>query len=466
MTALDIGAYVLRLEVSSTSGEVVHEFLPVSLERNLPYPISSHGPDAIAPDVSGDLVVWEQASGDPATGSDVFAKDLRREREIAISERPGDQKLPRVSGRRISFLDRERFPGGEIGTCRLDAKAGRCDPILVATGPERRNTPVPSGDLIFWLEEAVGSSGPRVCDLRGGATACTPRPVATRPVRQFDLDVSGLRLVWRELLPSQGLWSCVLDPASDACPPQLVNGGASVGFAPSVSGTLFAWERFVTTPGQGIGEEVAICRLDPATGACPAQPVGAPTTGSPGADVSGNVVVWSAATGDEASAIYFCERDALSGSCPAQRVTGAAAGQQHPAISGRRIVFEDSRDGPPRIYGFDLPELLVHGARRVREGSWLQIAVLGRDPTGGPMALAAELPGGVPVQSLGMRFHQLGKGPGLLSWRPRRGAAGTYTVLLRGTTQGRLVTRESVQIEVVESSRRDRFQHEDGSGDE
>ncbi|HEX5066138.1 MAG TPA: S8 family serine peptidase, partial [Myxococcota bacterium] len=140
--ALDVGPFVLRLDVTSRAGELVREFLPVSLERNLPFAVSSLGPDAFAPDLSGDLAVWEQQSGLPDGARDVFAKDLRRGREIAVAEERGDQRFPRVSGKRIAFLDRALSAGGEIATCALDTRAGRCEPALVATGPERRSGPV------------------------------------------------------------------------------------------------------------------------------------------------------------------------------------------------------------------------------------------------------------------------------------------------------------------------------------
>jgi len=445
--ALDVGSYVLRLEVTSRSGEGVREFLPVSLERNPPIAVSPLGPAAFAPDLSGDVAVWEQQSGLPDGGRDVFAKDLRRGGEIAVAEQPGDQRFPRASGRRIAFLDREHFPGGEIATCTLAAR-GSCDVVHVATGRERRSGPVPSGDRLFWVEDAGSGASARMCELRRNTQGCTPVPVTDRPARPFDLDVSGLRLVWRELTPSPSVWTCLLDPASGACPARRVYGGAPFPFAPTLSGRLFAWERFSSFPGIGTGSEVQACRLDPATGACPAQSIGAPTPSAPGPDVAGDVIVWSAATGDEATAIFFCEHDPITGSCPVQRLTGAAAGQQNPAISERRVLFEDSRDGPSRIYGVELPDLVVHGARRVREGGFLHVLVAGHDPERAPMALAAELVSGAPVESISMRFQQLGRSIGLLSWRPRRGDAGSYTVQIRGTTTGQLVTRETLVIEV------------------
>jgi len=93
----------------------------------------------------------------------------------------------------------------------------------------------------------------------------------------------------------------------------------------------------------------------------------------------------------------------------------------------------------------------VHGNRRVREGAFLHLIVMGRDPEGEEMQLAAGLAGGAPVESVGMRFLEFGHGFGLLSWRPQRGDAGSYTVELRGTTVGRIVTRETLVIEVEEA---------------
>lgn len=85
--------------------------------------------------------------------------------------------------------------------------------------------------------------------------------------------------------------------------------------------------------------------------------------------------------------------------------------------------------------------------RRLREGEWLRVEIRGRGPSHEPMLFAAELEGGAPVESLGMRLRMHGH-RALLSWRPGPGAAGHYTVLLRGTAPGRLVTRETLEIAV------------------
>jgi len=450
--ALSDGPYVLRLDVTSRSGERVREFLPLSLERNRPFPISLEGVPAFAPDLSRELVAWEVAP-DPATGQrDVLARDLRRGTEILVATDPGDQRFPRVSGPRIVFLDRGREAGGEIATCVVQGRSGRCDAQHVATGPGPRSAPVVSGDRIFWLETDATGTSPRLCDLRRGPH-CNPRPVAVRPQRPFGLEVSGSRLVWRELAPAFSVWTCRLDPRSLACPAQLVNDDLSFQFEPAVSGEQIAFEQYGFFPDFGFGYQVHVCRTDPAGGACPTVPAGMPSVSEPTPAISGDTVVWSSGPQDAEPSIHFCEHDPVTRSCPAQRLTGSVAGQRAPAIDGRRVVFEDVRDGASRIHGFDLPDLAVRGARRLREGAMLRLEISARGPSREPLVFGAELASGAPVESLGMRLRPRRDGSALLTWQPAAGSAGVYTVVLHGTTPGRLVTRETLEIVVMEGRR-------------
>ena len=270
VAALADGPYVLRLQVTSRSGERVEEFAPLSIEHNHPTPVSSEGPPAFAADVSGRLVVFQsERPTEEDGGIDVFAADLRQGRELALTRAPGTQELPRVSGRRVVYRDLGSEPGGEIRSCVVDANASRCDDLAVAVGPGQRSAPVVSGPRIYWTERDAAGESPRLCDLSGGGPSCQERVVAVRPHAQIDLEVSGTRLLWRELDPVFSVWSCQLDPKSGACPAQLVNGDAFFQFAPALSGLLFAWEQFDAFPGFGFGNRVDLCRLDPVTGSCP-----------------------------------------------------------------------------------------------------------------------------------------------------------------------------------------------------
>jgi beta propeller repeat protein len=174
---------------------------------------------------------------------------------------------------------------------------------------------------------------------------------------------------------------------------------------------------------------------------------GEPSLSANAQDVSGDTVVWSSDAPGEPAALFFSEHDPVAPPCPAQRLTGSAAGARNPAIDGRRVVFEDERDGPTRIYALELPDLLVLGDRRVREGQLLLLAVFGRDPEGTHLGLSAQLSDGTPVESLGMRFAQR-HGAALLLRRPGASSSGRPAVRFEGEAANGLVTRQTVELTV------------------
>jgi hypothetical protein len=315
----------------------------------------------------------------------------------------------------------------------------------VATGPGERSAPVVSGARVFWTESDANGESPRLCDLSRDPRSCRVRPVAVRPERQMDLEVSGSRLVWRELTPVFSIWSCVLSLRGDECRARLVDSESQVSEAPAVSGASVAWDQFSFWPAFGLGYRVNVCRLGAGDGPCVPVLAGGPSLSANAPDVSGDTVVWSSDAPGEPAALFFCEHDPVANTCPAQRLTGSAAGARHPAIDGRRVVFEDERDGPTRIYALELPDLLVLGDRRVREGQLLRLAIFGRDPESQHLRLSARLSDGTPVESLGMRFAQK-QGAALLLWRPGTSASGRHAVRFEGEAANGLVTRQTVEL--------------------
>ena len=195
--ALADGPYVLRLDVTGRSGARVQEFAPLSLERVRPSPVSSEGPPALAPDVSGSVVVYESERPDDAigdTGVDVFAADLLSGRELGAHARAGHAAEPAHLGapRRVS---RPRKRGR-----RRDRRPACSTRVLALRRPRRRDSvrrtrsaPVVSGARIFWIErDANDGESPRLCDLRHGARSCSVR-ARRRPSRAPDR-ARGLRL--------------------------------------------------------------------------------------------------------------------------------------------------------------------------------------------------------------------------------------------------------------------------------
>jgi len=131
-----------------------------------------------------------------------------------------------------------------------------------------------------------------------------------------------------------------------------------------------------------------------------------------------------------------------------QRLSGSAAEQRNPEISGTRVVWEDDRDGPAAIFGLELPSLDPVADRRAPVGSALRIAVRGRDPAGGVLALGAAFADGTPLAARGAQFVDRGDGSGVLIWTPGAGDLGAHVVTFAGRSTGRLTARTSVQVEV------------------
>jgi beta propeller repeat protein len=214
----------------------------------------------------------------------------------------------------------------------------------------------------------------------------------------------------------------------------------------AASETRVAWSS-VSEP-----NPVYVCRASEA-GACPLRLIGAFESFEIELALSQHRVVWSAPGPGGDYDIYFCEDDPLTNACPIQRLTGSAADQRHPDVSGTRVAWEDDRDGGPAIFGFELPSLDPVLDRSTAAGRPLRIAVRGRDPAGGALALTAVFADGTPLDARGASFTDRGDGSGVLRWTPGPGDAGRHIVTFAGRSAGRLTTRTSVQIDVAQGGR-------------
>ena len=97
----------------------------------------------------------------------------------------------------------------------------------------------------------------------------------------------------------------------------------------------------------------------------------------------------------------------------------------------------------PRSSRFELPSLAPVPDRSAAVGRMLRIAVRGRDPSGGALALTAAFADGTPLTARGASFVDRGDGSGELRWTPRAQDVGSYVVTFAGRTTGRLTTRTS-----------------------
>jgi beta propeller repeat protein len=437
------GPYVLRLTALGSDGSRAIEFLPLSLERNVPARLSAAGVFAQAPVISGSRVVWEAeggAAGEDAgdLGIDLFARDWMSGGPWRVVSAPGDQTTARLSGDRLSWLD-SRDHLTAVKSCRLEEPNVPCRGQTAAEPFAPRAGLDASGERLVWWEGDVLSERLRGCTWRGGACAdlAMPRPTD----RQFDPILRGSRLWWREQGIGWVLFTCAGFP--DRCAPAVLEATRS---ATNFAGTetRLVWSNALDDPGP-----VYLCRASGT--ACPPQLIGTFSGRDLEVAVDRHRVVWSAAGPGGDLDVYFCEDDPLAGACPVQRLTGSAADQRNPEISGTRVVWEDDRDGVTAIAGFELPSLDPVPDRRTAVGRPVRLAVRGRDPAGPTLALSAAFADGTPLSARGAVFTDRGDGTGSLVWTPGSGDVGEHVVTFAGRTAGHLTTRTSARIAVSRS---------------
>jgi len=434
------GAYALRLRAEAVDGRVVEEFLVLSLERSLPERISFVPGDAARPRVSGDRVVWESElpgqvdDEGRVLGLDLYLADLAAGTSGPLLSAPGDQRSAELDGRRLVWLDGREY-GHELFGCELDERE-RCRPAAVATGEALRLSPALSGERVAWSEQVPGVGLQlRACEGVGGRP-CEPLPLSLAGI-QAEPAWDGNRLLWVQRGAGSRLMSCDWsDGRCDASPIGQVAGATQ----PAADSGLIAWALQA-----GSGSLLFACLLDPASRAC------APSLldvigGASVVAVSDDRLVWHRPAG-AGSEVVFCEFDRRTGACPIQRLTGSLASQRNPRIDGDRVVWEDDRQGLFQVYGLVLPRLEPIEDRTVVAGRPLKLRVVGSDPSGGELALSAALADGRPIDALGMRFRDLGRGKGQLFWRAD--GQGPVDVTITGTDARGLSTRRTLRIEVL-----------------
>jgi subtilisin family serine protease len=449
------GAYVLRLDVRGRDGSQYEEFLPISLEHARFEAVSSPGPDAVAPDVAGDWAVWQSRRGtrvDAFGRSDLelFASDLRTGAVHRLQSAPGDQRLATIAAWPpiVSWVDDRDDPGAPAPwACAFDPATGACPGIPLAPGALVRQPVASAAGRSVWLEDFGGRADLRACRMDPSGAVCRPEPLGLAPALRARVETDGRRLVWTEFADGLRFGSCRLRRDGPGCGPVATTAPIPALSRGAVSGDLLAWVGFDLRG----DHPLQICELDPETGDC--DPVVVATgVFDETPDLSGNRLVWDHHVEGEDDDVFFCEFDAVRRRCPVQRLTAQMGVQRESSIDRRRVVWEDDREGPVRVYAARLPGLARIRDRHVREGAVLVVPIRvlrAPRPRTPPPRLEAELADGRPVEALGMRFVDGGRGRGWLRWRPGPGRAGRYAVTFAATTHERLVTRHTMRIEVV-----------------
>jgi beta propeller repeat protein len=333
--------------------------------------------------------------------------------------------------------------------CAYARRTGSCAAVSVSHDALASMPPTSASGHIAWLEQQGDDVALRACRPDRHGAGCRPADIGVEPGRIALLGSDGKRLTWTDFGAGQRFGTCRLGRRTGACAAIRTLQTFSIWSRGTSSDGRLAWVGFDPRG----SNPLQICQLDDETGECnPIWITEGVTDVTP--DLSGNRLVWDAQVGDESSDVFFCEHDAVRDRCPVQRLTSHMGVQAESSIDGDRIVWEDDREGPWRIYAARLPRLGPIADRRVREGQRLWVPV--RSSRSGPgqhLHLEAERVAGGTLDELGARFVDFGNGRGALSWRPARGMAGHYAVTFTATTAERIVTRHTMRIEVLESRR-------------
>ncbi len=437
--------YVLRLSVRGLDGSLLESYVTVSLELNPPRRVGGTPANDFRPDLSGNRVVFESThsvSGEDE-GVNVFVAELDDDTEdvYPLATTPSDERRPSTSGRHVAW-ESWTESGSEIQTCIAEGPDWICRPWRV--GASQARGPRLEGDRAVWMASEDGRLSIHRCRLEGDE-GCLGDPLAASPSAQLHPDLSGDRFVWS----GSGLYTCVLDAASGACPEARVTPLTVLPELPSLSGRLFTWTDYAN----GFRDRVLrACELDPVSGECPVltlETLGAPSA----AQVSGKRIVWSDRGQGSDREIFFCEYDGLTQTCPVQQLTTNPFDQLSATIDGDTVVWVDQRNGlDSDLYALELPSLAPIGPRQAAEGEPLVVEVTGSDPNGDPVELSAE---GLdrPLEELGATFVDRGDGTGALHWKPGYDQAGTHRVRFALDTLGQLRSQESIAIVVLDVNR-------------
>lgn len=276
------------------------------------------------PAISGDIVVWQETRGEPATNN-VYGYDLSTSTEFIICDILDFQIKPEISGDIVVWQDQRNgnadIYGYDLGSstefpiCVNDANQ-----LLVAI----------SGDIVVWEDYRNGNSDIYGYDL----STSTEFPICTDAASQTVPAVSGDIVAWQDDRNGNGdIYGYDIGTSTEFP----VCTDPAVQTVPSISGDIVVWRDYRN------GGNTDIYGYD--LSATSEFPVYTNTEKLSAPSISGNIVVWLQGYVD----IYG--RNLVTGDTfPICTETDIQSG---PIIDGDIVVWHDKRDGNYDIYGFD-----------------------------------------------------------------------------------------------------------------
>jgi len=171
----------------------------------------------VTPDISGDLVVWDQYS---TGGGNIQIRSITTGDTFSITKDSAIQENPVISGNIIVWEDLRNDTDGfcnagncnkDIYYCVYDPSTGDCPNQQITSDPGEQRNPAVSGNRIVWQDFRNDADG--VCDMSNVKTECN----------------------W-------DIYYCDINPSTDACPIQSISNNQSIQRNPSISENSIVWE--------------------------------------------------------------------------------------------------------------------------------------------------------------------------------------------------------------------------------
>jgi beta propeller repeat protein len=251
------------------------------------FPVGSVAGQQVSPNVSGDIVVWQDGRTD--SGGDIYGYDLTTGTEFVIASGASyDQVSPAVSGDIVVWQD-NRNGNQDIFGYDLAAASNPEFPICIVAGTQ--NTPAIDGDYVVWRDNREDSGG----------------------------DIYGYNLAEAEEF--------------------LIAGGNSFDqINPAISGDIVVWQDNRNGTQDIYGYDLSTAATFPICTVAGNQTAPA---------ISGNFVIWQDDRADSGGDIYGYD---LISQREFPVSVGTEYDQISPSISGDIVVWQDSRGGSPDIY--------------------------------------------------------------------------------------------------------------------
>jgi len=321
--------------------------LPTLAQADEPnYVVQNSATSCSNADVSGDLAVWEDASGN----QDIWAKNLAGGSAFPVVQLGSSvQQTPAVDGTTVVWAD-DRASGAvyKIYGATVNPSTGAVTEFPISTTSGVQSDPDVSGRFVVWANYVSATS---TYDIYGyDLLTHTQFAVCTNSAKQDQPAVSGDLVVWRDYRNNAtyaDIYAARIDPTSHAVTefPICAQPSAPVHLdsQPAVGGAVVAW-----LDQRGGGNARIYAAVVSGTSVVSETQVSTTATRSAGAPaVNGNLVAWTYAGGTSNDDIYGCR---LGGS--EFPIVSTTQYESAAAVSASRTVWTNRSTWD--IYGADI----------------------------------------------------------------------------------------------------------------